>query len=576
MSLLGFLPLLAFVVLYLVLLQTDRDESGAFISASLVFGVFAVLTTEALSLFDGVSITALTVVWSLPIGVGAGWLVRRRRLTGGLRLPRVAIPASRFLRFVAAWIAVVLLLTAVIAWFAPPNTWDALTYHMSRLAHWAQRGTIGHYASGIDAQNFMPPGASILGLQVYVLGQSDRLVNFVQWMAMVGCLIVAARIASRFGAGERGQWFAAAFVVTLPTGILQATSVTTDYVVALWVAIAVSEVVDLWQGRGGPTAVLELGAAAGLAMATKQTALAYLAPFAAVMAVIVMRRSRLLWWAVPGLLVLSVLNVGHLTRNVATYGNPGGLPRRVDTQTNQVLDGRVLVSNVLRSASLHLGTPSPHINKAMGLALIWVHEQIGLDINDRRTTAEGTFRIKPPTLHETRGGNLAHAILLFALVPLAWHGRRLIPSELWAYIGLVVVAFVLLNAIFQWKPTGARYHLAFFVLMAPVAGVVLEAQTWKAAANVAIGILMLSSVPWLLGNHSRPLLSGWPGADVGSVLAVPRDELYFANAPYLVRPYQQIVGAIREAGCQQVAVALPGQGLEYPLWLAARLAAGGP
>jgi hypothetical protein len=231
-----------------------------------------------------------------------------------------------------------------------------------------------------------------------------------------------------------------------------------------------------------------------------------------------------------------------------------------------VLDGRVLVSNVLRSASLHLGTPSPHINKAMGLALIWVHEQIGLDINDRRTTAEGTFRIKPPTLHETRGGNLAHAILLFALVPLAWHGRRLIPSELWAYIGLVVVAFVLLNAIFQWKPTGARYHLAFFVLMAPVAGVVLEAQTWKAAANVAIGILMLSSVPWLLGNHSRPLLSGWPGADVGSVLAVPRDELYFANAPYLVRPYQQIVGAIREAGCQQVAVALPGQGLEYPLW----------
>jgi hypothetical protein len=70
----------------------------------------------------------------------------------------------------------------------------------------------------------------------------------------------------------------------------------------------------------------------------------------------------------------------------------------------------------------------------------------------------------------------------------------------------------------------------------------------------------------VLGNHSRPLISGWPGADVDSLLVVPRDELTFANAPYLVQPYREMAQMIQTSGCGRIAVALPGSGLEYPLW----------
>jgi hypothetical protein len=566
---LGLLPLLAFIVVFLVLLQIERDQGGAFISTCLAVGVYAVLVTEALSLVRGVSVAALTVVWAAPVVTGTAWLVGKGRRAGQLVLPVLPVPSSTFLRLLAAGLALILVLTAVVSWFAPPNTWDALTYHMDRVAHWAQTGTIGHYASGIDAQNFMPPAASIFGLQVYLLGAGDRLVAFVQWTAMVGCLIVAARIAARLGAGERGRWFAASFAATLPTGILQATSVTTDYVVALWVVIAACLVVELWRSRGGAREVVELGMAAGLALATKQTAVTYLLPFAALVAVVLLRRPdrrMLIGPSMVSLLLVVLLNIGHLSRNVATYGNLGGLPRRVDGQTNQIFDGRVLVSNVLRSASLHLGTPLPHVNKAMALALRGLHDAMNLDINDPRTTAEGDFRVRPPAIHETRGGNLPHALLLIALVPLAWLARRRLPGGVTAYVVVVVLTFLLLNAVFQWKPTAARYHLAFFVLLAPAVGVILEALPWRVVSEVAVAILMLSSLPWLLGNHSRPLLSNWPDAAVDSVLSVPRQDLYFANAPYLARPYREITSLIRLADCRSIAVALPGQGIEYPLW----------
>jgi hypothetical protein len=114
--------------------------------------------------------------------------------------------------------------------------------------------------------------------------------------------------------------------------------------------------------------------------------------------------------------------------------------------------------------------------------------------------------------------------------------------------------------------TGGRYHLAFFVLLAPAIATVVGAIPWKPAAGVVASVLLLTSIPWLLGNHSRPLVSGWPGADVDSVLVVPREELIFANAPYLTQPYQDMVELMQASGCGTVAVVLPGSGLEYPLW----------
>jgi hypothetical protein len=95
----------------------------------------------------------------------------------------------------------------------------------------------------------MSPGAEVAVLQVYVVGQSDRLVNFVSWFAMLASLVVVSHLAKRMGAGPTGQWFGVVFAAAIPMGIVQASSTMTDYVLASGCCVAAE--VDISHRRAG-------------------------------------------------------------------------------------------------------------------------------------------------------------------------------------------------------------------------------------------------------------------------------------------------------------------------------------
>jgi len=220
-----------------IVVANARPEWGwriCFVRATILCASYMVALTELLSLVRWVTQFGLFVAWSLPL-VYVSWLgngaVRRGR---SLRWPKIALPRSMGDRLLLGSILAILIATGLVAWYAPPNTFDSLTYHMSRVAHWAQNRSVGLYPTGIPRQAFMSPGAEVAVLQVYVLGQSDRLVNFVSWFAMIASLVVVSHLAKRMGAGPTGQWFGAVFAAALPMGIAQAASTMTDYVLAYW------------------------------------------------------------------------------------------------------------------------------------------------------------------------------------------------------------------------------------------------------------------------------------------------------------------------------------------------------
>jgi hypothetical protein len=62
----------------------------------------------------------------------------------------------------------------------------------------------------------MGPGAELVVLHLYILEGNDRLANFVEWLAMIVCIIGAAKIAADLRATDRGQWIAGVFFATLP------------------------------------------------------------------------------------------------------------------------------------------------------------------------------------------------------------------------------------------------------------------------------------------------------------------------------------------------------------------------
>jgi len=312
-----------------------------------------------------------------------------------------------------------------------------------------------------------------------------------------------------------------------------------------------------------------MGAAAGLALLAKHTAIPYLVPFAVVVAIQLFRqRTRYLPYAglLVGIAFIAALNWGYLQRNLQTYGSIAGPAERVGNQTTQSFDLRSLASNILRNASLQAGTPSRYVNKAIAIGITWLHEQAGIDVNDPRTTSEGVFRVKPPITHETVASNPMQAyFIFFGSLFLIFQYKRF-PQTVRSYSWLCLVGFFLLSILFKWKVTGARYQLPFFVLFAPAAGWMLENIRSRVFVGSVMIVFCLGAIPSLMFNPSRPLMNGVTDSTVESVLLEPRDQLYFANASYEATPYLEMTRLVGESTCQDIGLMLPGGEIEYQIW----------
>ncbi len=536
--------------------------------SSAAMGAYMMLTMEGLSLIDGITRPGVVAVWLFPTLLAGAGLLKMARAGEPIRLPHWERPRAALDWMLLSGGLLIVLTTAVVAWVSPPNTWDSLTYHMARVAHWAQNHSLAPYATGNERQNLMSPVGETAMLQLYVLAGGDRLVNFVEWFAMVGCVVGVTRIAKDLGTTRLGQAFTALFVLTLPMGIAQASSTMTDYVVALWVIVVASEAVGLVRRQPVLPSLVFLGIGAGLAIGTKPTAFPYLLPFAAAVFVILVRRLKfpmLLASCLITAAIVLIVNAGYFSRNLDLYGNPLGSGSRISAHANQVLDWRVLISNVLRNASLHAGTPNPYLNKGIAVVLVKVHQWIGLDPTDPQTSAHLIFRIGSPSLNEAKAGNVAQAILILLATVLAlWKRKSLDPLALG--LGLVAIAtFVVLSLTFKYTIFGSRYHLPFFVLCAPVVGYTfLKLIPPVGVRLIALGLCVVC-VPWLVTLDPRPLLTPTGGSQ-SSILTEPRDSLYFQLDPSVERPYREMSAAIQAANCSSVGIMLSGGAAEYPLW----------
>ncbi len=376
-------PIFAFMSLWRLMARRwpAPDWRGNLLRAALVWGALAIVMTEALSLASLVGPWGLALGWLVVAIVGwaaAGrwrsldWRLWRRFEWGAWRWEDWALLGG---------CGVIAAATALVAYATPPQTWDTLNYHMARVAHWAQMAAVRPYATGIEIQNSMPPGAEILYLQSYVLAGGDHWVNFVDWFATLVTAVGVSLVAARLGAGRRGQLMASLFMLTLPMAIVQAGSTMTDIILALWVLGAAAELVDLPVGEGESTRSLAcVGLAAGLAIVTKPTAFAYLVPLSLwTLAILVKapgwgQRFKL---AGLGIGLILIVNLGYFTREARLYGNPIAPSERITEHSNPWLGGRAFVSNMLRNVAYQLATPSPYINKAVALAVIDAHKVLG-------------------------------------------------------------------------------------------------------------------------------------------------------------------------------------------------------
>jgi 4-amino-4-deoxy-L-arabinose transferase-like glycosyltransferase len=574
-----------------------------FLRAAVAFGVTVVLATEMLSAFGLLRRGPMVAVWSVALlaALARGWRARRPAPWRGMR-PRVD---AIILLAIVGCLAIVIA-TGVTAAYSPPNSTDAMAYHMPRVVYWAEQGSLRFFPTPYLTQIMLQPMAEYWMLDGYLLAGGDWFVNFGQWFAALGCMIGASAVAGLLGARARGQAIAALFCATLPAGILAASGAKNDYVMAMWAVAAVYFALQ-WrenlerltgeirigpenrgacptkgaqEGGAGAFAcqpslidALFLGAAVGLALFTKATAYLFLPwPIAAVLLPAVWRqRRRAAPLAIAALVCALAVNLPHYWRNWDLSGSVMGFDSAqgdgLFRWRNETYGWKQTVSNMLRHAAEQLGGRSSRWNQGVYGFVLAAHRDLGIDVNDPATTTRWSVYEAPRNAnHETNAPNRWHLLLLAVVACiLAWRALRARDRRRAVYALALVCGFVVFCAYLKWAPFVARYQLPLFVLGAPLAAVVEEfGWRWLRPLWIQLAICL-----FLLSGARLPAIENWvrPLRGPRSVLRVSRDNQYFADMTHWENraSYFAAASALEGSACRTIGIDIHNLQLEYPL-----------
>src|SRR3989339_995797 len=179
-------------------MRTDEKEHlfevPLLVDITLFFGAAIVGITELLSLFHALNAPWVVFLWSI-VGI-AGWLFFGKKLRKQCR--SFLLNTRNILRgeaITAILIGTILFVTFAIALSTPPNTYDSLGYHMTRVAYWVQHQSVAHYPAPAPdlRQLYMPPLAEYLIAQLSLLTDSDRLPPTPPGLPIGGPVLLGAR-----------------------------------------------------------------------------------------------------------------------------------------------------------------------------------------------------------------------------------------------------------------------------------------------------------------------------------------------------------------------------------------------
>src|SRR5260370_4463528 len=239
-----------------------------FLRALVLFGVALFLVTELLGVFHLIRRAPLLACWTGIAAIALIVIAKRRPM---LHLAIPPFPREPVILICSAGILAILALTAVVAGFSPPNSADAMAYHMPRVVYLAEASSVRFFPTPYLNQIMLQPLSEYAMLHTYVLSGGDHFVNFVQSLASLARMVGVSSVARMFDAGSRGQAIAALFCATLPAGILASSGAKNDYFMAMLLVAAVYFTLR-FRATGQFADALFLGAALGLALLTKATA----------------------------------------------------------------------------------------------------------------------------------------------------------------------------------------------------------------------------------------------------------------------------------------------------------------
>jgi len=382
---------------------------------------------------------------------------------------------------------------------------------------------------------------------------------------MVGSIVGVSLISKELGAFSRGQILTAVLSVPFPMAILEATSTQNSYVVCFWSVCFIYYSMVL-KRRAGFLYSIAAGCSLGLAILAKPTAYIYTFPFLMWFCFEMLKKSRRQFIKYVFIIAIAVLsiNLGHYLRNMNLYGNPLGPGQESPSMdgrfkyTNDVFSVSSVASNIIRNLGLYIGTRYENVNDTIEKWIYSIHNILGIDTNDKRTTWTGKeFHItkKPKYI------KLIHIVLIIVTIIIWPFSKKTWRSKAFGrYTIAGIFTFLMFCFVLKWQPYHLRLHLPMLVLLSPIVGIILSNFSYKKTTNIVVSIMIL------LAFQSVFFHSDWKLFGKGNIFDKSRTEQYFTYIGFYKDNYIKAVEVLkRKNKCTDIG--LFRFKYEYPLWI---------
>lgn len=533
-----------------------------------IFTIIAA-STELLGFFNIINHLTIKLLWLVVILISILIFIRSKKKQ------RYIFIKKEIKNFQSIFILLIILITFLISLIYPPNTLDAMSYHMTRIMHWIQNGNVDIYPTNDFRELIMGPLPEYVILHFYLLINGDNFSNLVQWYSMLVSCITVSLISKEFGCDSKFQIFSALFCATIPMGIMQSTSTQTDYIATMFLVIMAYTVIKYINTKLVKYIFL-FSLSLGLGILTKGTVYIFGFSFCiwlGIHALFKDLKNFKYYLLIPVIVV--AINIGQFSRNIIITNNPIGLNNKSNIYTNEIINFKTLTSNLIRNSGLNLALPKQSINLNItkkGIDLL--HDKINISSRDTSTTTSGGYYI-PFSFYESTAPNTLHFVIFLFIAYLLTFKQKL-PQNHKYYFICIIFGYVFFSLIMKWAIQNNRHLLSFFVLCSPIVSYSLFKLKQLKLNKAIIICLMIYSAPYVFFNKSRPLIGELKFNKQSINFSKPfylkqnREELYyiahnFFSKKNLYKLHLQTVRKIAKANCDTIAIQNPEyNGMVYP------------
>ena len=464
-----------------------------------------IVTTDLLSIVHLVGRTAyLTTGAAFAAAAVALWWRQGRPVPRASIDPRAAArhPAVAVL---AIAVALALGYELVLALTVAPNTWDGMTYHLTRAAAWLQHGGVAWVPASTIRVNVFPVNGEIQILWTLALAGTDVGAALPQFVAQLATIVAVFGIGRRLGFTRPAAAYAALLFATFAEIALEATSTQNDLAVTAPTAIALYFIL----GRSTREVLLAAGAL-GIALGTKLTAVFALPCLVLVALLVLPRRQRLVAAAAAATAFVAFAAptyIANATHTGTLLGNgtelAGVAPRltlegTISTVTR--IGWRFIDFTGLRTVA---GT-----DRTVGDVGSKLFHGLHIPENPRASTSTGFSTIPNDTPQEDLAffGPLGALLILpIALVTLAGRIRRRVSPEQAAVAAALPLFIVAVAVAYRYNLWLGRFMVVPVALVTPLIARIYS--SWRLFATL-IAIVAVASLQSTLANNTlKPLAS---------------------------------------------------------------------